>query len=69
MTRGVSRTAQRLQSAVLTVVVHARGARAGQAYVEYGLITTLIALTLIAVLLLIGPIIETFFSNTGQTLQ
>ena len=41
----------------------------GQTLVEYGLLLTLIALVVMVVLLLLGPIISLFYSNTAQQIS
>ena len=57
-------------TAVITAIAaHARGRREGQTLVEYGLLLTLIALVVMAVLVLLGPIVNLFFSNTGQAID
>ena len=51
------------------IATHARGRREGQTLVEYGLLLTLIALVVMAVLVLLGPIVNLFFSNTGDAIS
>ena len=58
-----------VHAVVAAIAARARGRAEGQTLVEYGLLLALIALVVMVVLVLLGPIVNMFFSNTGQAIQ